>query len=82
MAVLEDSFAINMTPFFKNAEPQDNATAIKLFNENDAIEVPIDLLPYLFFQFAKDGKRMYDLSQIGRTDKVTSQLALQWHHFH
>ena len=49
-----------MTPFFKNAEPQDNATAIKLFNENDAIEVPIDLLPYLFFQFAKDGKRMYD----------------------
>ncbi|WP_368918415.1 hypothetical protein, partial [Staphylococcus haemolyticus] len=59
-SVLEDSFAINMTPFFKNAEPQDNATAIKLFNENDAIEVPIDLLPYLFFQFAKDGKRMYD----------------------
>ena len=49
-----------MTPFFKNAEPQDNATVIKLFNENDAIEVPIDLLPYLFFQFAKDGKRMYD----------------------
>ena len=22
--------------------------------------MPIDLLPYLFFQFAKDGKRMYD----------------------
>jgi hypothetical protein len=66
-----------------------NATAIKLFNENDAIEVPIDLLPYLFFQFAKDGNKqsylqryhhtfVYRLSQIGRTDKVTSQLALQW----
>ena len=52
-SVLEDSFAINMTPFFKNAEPQDNATAIKLFNENDAIEVPIDLLPYLFFNLRK-----------------------------
>ena len=22
--------------------------------------MPLDLLPYLFFQFAKDGKRLYD----------------------
>ena len=29
-AVLEDSFAINMTPFFKNAEPLESATTIKL----------------------------------------------------
>lgn len=49
-----------MTPFFKTSEPQSNATAIKLFNDEDAIEVPLDLLPYLFFQFAKDGKRLYD----------------------
>lgn len=42
-----------MTPFFKNAEPHDKATAIKLYNDNDAIEIPIELLPYLFFQFAK-----------------------------
>ena len=48
-----------MTPFFKNAEPHDKATAIKLYNDNDAIEIPIELLPYLFFQFAKDGKRLY-----------------------
>ena len=51
---------INMSPFFKNAEPHDTATAIRLYNNNDAIEVPIDLLPYLFFQFAKDGKRLYE----------------------
>ena len=59
-SVLEGSFVINMTPFFKNAEPRDEATTIKLYNDNDAIEVPIELLPYLFFQFAKDGKRLYD----------------------
>lgn len=59
-SVLEGSFVINMTPFFKTSEPQSNTTAIKLFNDEDAIEVPLDLLPYLFFQFAKDGKRLYD----------------------
>lgn len=59
-SVLEDSFAINMTPFFKNAEPSENATKIKLSNDKDSIEVPMELLPYLFFQFAKDGKRLYD----------------------
>ena len=59
-AVLEKSFVINMTPFFKNAEPHDNATTIRLFNDNESIEIPIDLLPYLFFQFAKDCKRLYE----------------------
>ena len=58
-SVLDETFVINMTPFFKNAEPRDEATTIKLYNDNDAIEVPIELLPYLFFQFAKDGKRLY-----------------------
>ena len=58
-SVLDETFVINMTPFFKNAEPNDKATAIKLYNDNDAIEIPIELLPYLFFQFAKDGKRLY-----------------------
>lgn len=47
-AVLEKSFVINMTPFFKNAEPHDNATTIRLFNDNESIEIPIYLLPYLF----------------------------------
>ena len=59
-AVLEDSFAINMTPFFKNAEPLESATTIKLSNDTSSIEIPLELLPYLFFQFAKDGKRLYD----------------------
>ena len=59
-AVLEDSFAINMTPFFKNAEPLESATTIKLSNDTSSIEIPLELLPYLFFQFAKDGKRLYN----------------------
>ncbi|WP_436853593.1 hypothetical protein [Staphylococcus caeli] len=59
-AVLEQSFVINVSPFFKNAEPHDDATAIRLFNDKASIEIPIDLLPYLFFQFARDGKKLYD----------------------
>lgn len=58
-AVLEGSFAINMTPFFKNAEPQDHASIIRLSNENNHIDIPFNLLPYLFFQFSKEGKRLY-----------------------
>ncbi|MCD8914499.1 hypothetical protein K2V61_02835 [Staphylococcus simulans] len=59
-AMIEDTFVINMTPFFKNAEPDDSAAAIRLSNEEDAIEVPLSLLPYLFFKFADKGKRLYD----------------------
>ncbi|MEJ7541151.1 hypothetical protein [Staphylococcus intermedius] len=58
-AVLKGSFAMNMTPFFKNAEPLENVTTIRLSNDEAHIDVPFDLLPYLFFQFAKDGKRLY-----------------------
>ncbi|HDG9452894.1 TPA: hypothetical protein PBX22_000049 [Staphylococcus aureus] len=58
-AMLEGSFVINMTPFFKHCEPHDSATTIRLSNEHDHLDIPIDLLPYLFFQFAKDGKRLY-----------------------
>ncbi|UXS28617.1 hypothetical protein MUA33_08985 [Staphylococcus delphini] len=58
-AVLQGSFAINMTPFFKNAEPFENVTIIRLSNDEAHIDVPFDMLPYLFFQFAKDGKRLY-----------------------
>ena len=59
-AVLTGSFAINMTPFFKNAEPHDSATTIRLSNDSDHIDIPFTMLPYLFFQFAKDGKRLYE----------------------
>ncbi|MDO5375870.1 hypothetical protein [Staphylococcus rostri] len=59
-AVLQGSFVINMTPFFKNAEPHDEASIIRLSNDSDHIDVPFTLLPYLFFQFAKDGKRLYE----------------------
>lgn len=59
-AMIEDTFVINMTPFFKNAEPNDDATVIRLSNDEDSIEVPLSLLPYLFFKFADEGKRLYD----------------------
>ncbi|MHD0383086.1 hypothetical protein ACY2C9_09100 [Staphylococcus simulans] len=59
-AMIEDTFVINMTPFFKNAEPNDDTTAIRLSNDEDSIEVPLSLLPYLFFKFADKGKRLYD----------------------
>ncbi|UXR49337.1 hypothetical protein [Staphylococcus simulans] len=59
-AMIEDTFVINMTPFFKNAEPNDDATAIRLSNDEDSIEVPLSLLPYLFFKLADKGKRLYD----------------------
>ena len=48
-AVLEDSFAINMTPFFKNAEPLESATTIKLSNDTSSIEIPLELIPFFFF---------------------------------
>ncbi|MCU5745680.1 hypothetical protein N9R04_02955 [Staphylococcus sp. SQ8-PEA] len=63
-SVLEGSFVINMTPFFKNAEPASDATTIRLSNDEDTIDIPLDLLPYLFFQFAKDGKRLYEDNMI------------------
>ena len=44
-SVLE-GFVINMTPFFKNAEPHDKANK-NFYNDNDAIEIPIELLPLL-----------------------------------
>lgn len=59
-SVLEGSFVINMSPFFKTAEPASDASIIRLSNKDDSIDVPLELLPYLFFQFAKDGKRLYD----------------------
>ncbi|MBL7572950.1 hypothetical protein JHX96_02485 [Staphylococcus saccharolyticus] len=59
-SILDGTFTINMTPFFKNAELNNDARAIKLYNEEHSIEVHMELLPYLFFQFAKDGKRLYN----------------------
>src|SRR5699024_12280253 len=57
--VLENSFVINMSPFFKNAEHYYHSKAIRLFNYNYYIELPIDLLRYLFFHFALDRIILY-----------------------
>ncbi|MDT3960546.1 hypothetical protein [Staphylococcus kloosii] len=59
-AMLDGTFVINMATFFKNAEPHNDAKLIRLSNDEDAIDIDIELLPYLFFQFAREGKRLYD----------------------
>ena len=59
-AMLDGTFVINMAPFFKNAEPHNDAKLIRLSNDKDSIDIDIELLPYLFFQFAREGKRLYD----------------------
>ncbi|MBF7018987.1 hypothetical protein ISO99_03595 [Staphylococcus sp. 18_1_E_LY] len=59
-AMLDGTFVINMATFFKNAEPNGDAKLIRLSNDKDAIDIDIELLPYLFFQFAREGKRLYD----------------------
>lgn len=59
-AMLDGTFVINMATFFKNAEPHNDAKLIRLSNDKDAIDIDIELLPYLFFQFAREGKRLYD----------------------
>jgi hypothetical protein len=38
--------------------------------------VPIDLLPYLFFQFAKDGKRMYDDNAVDSLFSLNNLIAV------
>ena len=50
-SVLDETFVINMTPFFKNAEPMENASTIKLSNKDYSINVPMDLLPICSFNF-------------------------------
>lgn len=59
-AMLDGTFVINMATFFKNAEPHNDAKLIRLSNDKDAIDIDIELLPYLFFHFAREGKRLYD----------------------
>ncbi|TDM07380.1 hypothetical protein [Macrococcus lamae] len=59
-ALLEGTFVINMEPFIVNAEPGDNASVIALSNEDSTEEIALSDLTDLYFQFSKEGKRLYE----------------------
>ncbi|KAA1042798.1 hypothetical protein [Macrococcus equipercicus] len=58
-ALLEGTFVINMEPFFVNAEPGEDAAVIALSNEETTEEIALTDLTDLYFQFSKEGKRLY-----------------------
>ena len=51
--MLEGSFVINMTPFFKHSEPHDSATTIRLSNEHDHLDIPMIYYPIYFSNLQK-----------------------------
>ena len=57
--MLEGSFVINMTPFFKHSEPHDSATTIRLSNEHDHFRYTDRSITLFIFPICKDGKRLY-----------------------
>lgn len=59
-ALLEGTFLMNMHSFIINAEPDSDATHVELSNDNDKVQITLAELKYLYFQFSKDGKRLYD----------------------
>lgn len=61
---LKDTYVINAMPFIKNAEPNESATKVVLKNDQDSIDIPIEQWPYLFFQFSKEGKMIYNDGKI------------------
>ncbi|MCU7557607.1 hypothetical protein ROU88_01410 [Macrococcus capreoli] len=59
-ALLEGTFLMNMHHFIINAEPDSDATHVALSNEATTVQIPLEALKGLYFQFSKDGKRLYE----------------------
>lgn len=59
-ALLEGTFLMNMHAFIINAEPHSDATYVELNNEDKKVQITLDELKDLYFQFSKDGKRLYE----------------------
>lgn len=59
-ALLEGTFLMNMHSFIINAEPDRDATHVELSNEDEEVRITLEELKGLYFQFSKDGKRLYD----------------------
>lgn len=59
-ALLEGTFLMNMHSFIINAEPDSDAKKVELSNEDTKVQITLAELKELYFQFSKDGKRLYD----------------------
>ncbi|WP_414048184.1 hypothetical protein ACMGE7_04190 [Macrococcus equi] len=59
-ALLEGTFLMNMHSFIINAEPHNDARYVELSNENSNVNVTLEELKNLYFQFSKEGKRLYE----------------------
>ncbi|MCE4956902.1 hypothetical protein [Macrococcoides caseolyticum] len=59
-ALLEGTFLMNMHSFIINAEPFSDATHVELSNEHHKVRITLEELKGLYFQFSKDGKRLYE----------------------
>ena len=58
--LLEGTFVMNIETFIVNAQPSDDASIIRLTSESATEDIQVSDLKHLFFQFSKDGKRLYD----------------------
>ncbi|WP_414046801.1 hypothetical protein ACMGE5_10810 [Macrococcus equi] len=59
-ALLEGTFLMNMHSFIINAEPHSDARYVALSNENSSVNITLEELKNLYFQFSKEGKRLYE----------------------
>ncbi|TDM04718.1 hypothetical protein [Macrococcus carouselicus] len=57
--LLESTYVINLEPFIKITEPAADATVIRLSNGSEHEDIRLEDVGKLFFQFSKDGKRLY-----------------------
>ena len=51
---------INMAPFFAITEPEADVAAIRLSNGNEHEDIRLEDVSQLYFQFSKNGKRLYE----------------------
>ncbi|WP_414044428.1 hypothetical protein ACMGE9_01505 [Macrococcus sp. EM39E] len=58
--LLEGTFLMNMHSFIINAEPDNDASHVELSNENEKVQITLQELKGLYFQFSKEGKRLYE----------------------
>ncbi|TDM03580.1 hypothetical protein ERX37_04285 [Macrococcus hajekii] len=58
--LLESTYVINMEPFFNITEPHADAQVIRLSNGNEHEDIRLTDVSKLYFQFSKNGKRLYE----------------------
>lgn len=58
--LLESTYVINLAPFFAITEPNADAKVIRLSNGSEHEDIKLADVDKLFFQFSKNGKRLYE----------------------